>query len=162
MFKGFERRLQSKSFGLYCLGAGLVSLIGSTALIGIVLGIARLLDIDIQWPDSTDKISLADLFGTVLFAPMIETVLLIAILNLFGHLGLGFNASCVSSALMWGIAHGFLQPVRFFGSILSFLVFSFGYFLWRSQSRNKAFLAALTPHMFVNTIGMVIVHLASP
>ena len=74
-----------------------------------------------------------------------------ALLWLLRRLGFAAPAACTASALLWALAHGALQPVRFFGTLWSFTVFSVGYLHWRRKSRTHGFTAAAGPHIVVNS-----------
>lgn len=146
-------RIATLPLASYCLLAGVIALFGSAALIGIALFVSHAMGLTPAPDSSIDTPGLADAFGIIVFAPLVETLLLAGCLRLTS--GLGHIRSCLVCALFWGVLHGLLSPVRFFGTIWSFFVFGFSYLLWRKRSVGHAFTAAAVPHVIVNSVAFV-------
>lgn len=96
--------------------------------------------------------SLADAFGSVVLAPVVETLLLAALLRVLSSTSLRPETSAGVSAVLWGTFHGLFGALWFFGTAWSFFVFSCGYIAWRRPSFGHAFLAAAVPHALVNSV----------
>jgi hypothetical protein len=147
----------------YALLAGLVSLAGSMALAGSADAIARAAGIAQpaegmpEWP-----IGWVDLAGLVVFAPIVETLLLSTLLStllsallwallwaLSRVIASPVRIAAVSS-LLWGGLHGAVAPMWFFGTVWAFFVFSYAYLAWRPRSYGHAFIAAALPHAMQN------------
>ena len=99
---------------------------------------------------SAEQLDTLTVLGVIALAPLLETLLLILGLKFCELLGLGFFRAAAVSAIGWAILHGFLMPIRFFGSVISFFVFGCAYLAWRRQSFSKGFWAAALPHGLVN------------
>lgn len=99
-----------------------------------------------------------DAFGSIVFSPVVETLLLSLLLA-----GLRMTTSRVRVragvvALLAGLLHGTRVPLWFFPSVWLFFVLSLAYEAWRPRSRKHAFVAAMVPHMAIN--GSVVVMVA--
>ena len=150
----FATKLRALPLWLYCITAGLVAFLGSAVVIVTSWGIATALGIDVDLGSNSEQVSLGSAFGMLVFAPVIETLLLIGLLKLLGRIGLSARTACVVSALLWGLGHGLLHPMRFFGSLWSFVVFGASYLSWRGEFPRSGFIAAAGPHLVVNSIAL--------
>ena len=86
-----------------------------------------------------------------LVTPMVETLFLAFAIGSLGLLSFPAKHVAVASALGWGICHGALAPLWFFGAVWSFFVFSTAYITWRPVSFWHAFFGAAIPHILVNS-----------
>lgn len=155
------RRTRALPLWLYCIAAGLVAFLGSAFVLGASWGIATALGLEFSLDSDSEQITWADAFGMVVFAPLVETLLLIGLLKLLNRAGLNDRAACIVSALLWGLLHGLLHPMRFFGSIWSFAIFGAGYLAWRGKSPRSGFMAAAGPHVVVNSIVLGLPHVGA-
>jgi hypothetical protein len=104
------------------------------------------------------KLAMPDMwefFGNIIFAPVGETALLVAGLLLLGRTRLWVNEKSLICAIAFGILHGVLQgwiklPVAAWG----FYFFATAFLRWSQASMTKAVLAALAPHVIVNSAVM--------
>ncbi|MGY0559513.1 CPBP family glutamic-type intramembrane protease [Luteimonas sp. A277] len=149
-----KRRVEELPLAAYCLVAGVAALIGSFALVAGVVLVAGVFGVDAMPDGPGGSLGVADVVGTLIFAPVVETFLFAGLLKLLS--GLGPLRSCVVSAVIWGLAHGLLEPIRFAGSVWSFFVFGFGYLLWGQRSFKHGFVAAAVPHVIVNCVALAI------
>lgn len=99
-------------------------------------------------------ISLPEVLGTVVFAPLVETLLLAGTLKLVADFTQNPLRLAVCSALIWGVFHGLFGALWFFGTVWSFFVFSCAYLAWRKCSFSHAYFAAALPHMLINATAM--------
>jgi len=152
--RAIEGYLASLPLMAYCVVAGIVALAGSTGLCSVALLVAHALGFDTGLGDLPESPGLIDGFGTIIFAPLAETFLLVGGLSVVSRLGRA--VSCVASAIAWGALHGLLAPIQFFGTVWSFFVFGFGYLLWRRRSVKHAFAAAAVPHFLVNGVLLLV------
>lgn len=101
--------------------------------------------------------SMIDIIGTVIFAPLVETLMLIGGVKLLSSFLTRPGIIATSSALAWGLFHGMFGLMWFFGTAWSFFVFTCGYLAWRRVSPGHAFAAAALPHALLNALVMVVV-----
>ena len=139
----------------YCLLAGVVALVGSALLVLAARLGAVALGLPLEFaPGSKTLPTFANVAAVVFIAPVVETGLLVALLWFLRRLGLVPQATCIAAAVIWALAHGLFAPVRFFGSLWSFVVYGAGYLQWRQKSRAQGFMAAAGPHIVVNSAAM--------
>jgi membrane protease YdiL (CAAX protease family) len=86
----------------------------------------------------------------VLFAPLVETLIMVPVVLLLQRL-LGFGPAVVASAVLWGIAHSLAAPV--WGLVIwwPFLIFSIAMLTWRRQSLVAAVLVVFAIHAVQNS-----------
>lgn len=89
-------------------------------------------------------------------APLVETLVLSAMLEGLRRLTPRVEVAAIASALAWGAAHAWFHPLWFFGTVWSFYVFSRGYLAWRPVSYKHAFGAAALPHALVNASALLL------
>jgi hypothetical protein len=135
----------------YALTAGLVSLAGSMALAASADAIARAAGI-VEPTEGVPEWSIGwvDLAGLVVFAPLVETLLLSALLWGLSRFIASPVRVAAASALIWGGLHGAVAPMWFFGTVWAFFVFSYAYLAWRPRSYRHAFFVAALPHAMQN------------
>jgi len=155
------RRIRALPLWLYCFAAGLIAFSGSMIVLGTSWGVAAALGIDVDPGSGAGRLTWADAFGMLVFAPVLETLVLIGLLELLGRAGLESRTACVVSALLWGVLHGLLHPMRFFGSVWSFMVFGASYLSWRGECPRSGFVAAAGPHLVVNAVAFGLLHIGS-
>ena len=150
-------------FAIYCVAAGITALAGSLFLVGITWLIANKFGYDpLGSSESTEEaLSWLDAFGFIIFAPVVETFLLILLLKLLARHGLTPIQSCFASCVLWALGHALIHPMAFVGTILSFFLFGWGYLAWRSKSGAYGFWAAAIPHAIVNSAVVSVGMLAS-
>lgn len=140
----------------YCLAAFAIALIPSLSLVMIVAALLGGAGFD---PSSLSRHDLqatpAHLIGALIFAPLFETFLLAAGLSLLWRLKPSRPLVASISALLWGLAHGLIAPLSFFGTVWGFFVFSCAYLAWRPTSFGNGYIAAAVPHALVNLAGMM-------
>ena len=104
----------------------------------------------------------AAIFALVIFAPVVETLIMgLALLILL--LFLPPVAAIVVSAAAWGAAHSLMVPI--WGLVIwwPFLVFSTLFVAWRSRSLTFAFLIPMGVHALQNLVpALLIAYGAAP
>ena len=135
----------------YCACAALVALTGSAALFGLAAFLNHLCHFTAPFHGPEGRPGAGTVFGAILFAPVVETALLIGLLKLLVRCGLSETAAVTVSAIIWGLLHGTQHPLRFFGTVWSFAVFGYGYFSWHRRQPRRGFAAASVPHALLNT-----------
>lgn len=96
----------------------------------------------------------------VVVAPLVETALLAAVIELLRRLTANVWIVAVVTGLAWGAAHAVFHPLWFFGTAWSFFVFARGYLAWRPVSYKHAFGAAALPHALVNASALLMQFIA--
>jgi len=96
------------------------------------------------------------LFALVVFAPVLETLIMGGVLLVLVQL-LGPTAAVVASALGWGVAHSLAAPA--WGLVIwwPFLIFSTLFVVWRQRSLAAAFAVPAVAHGLHNLVPAVIV-----
>lgn len=105
-------------------------------------------------------VTLGNVFGAVVFAPVVETFMLAGLLKVLSSTSLHPAVCAAFSAVLWGGLHGLFGALWFFGTVWGFFVFSCGYITWRHTSFRQGFLAASVPHALVNSIAMLLLWVA--
>jgi hypothetical protein len=92
----------------------------------------------------------------VLFAPVVETLIMGAVL-LFLLLFLSPTAAIILSAIGWGIAHSLVAPM--WGLVIwwPFLIFSTLFVAWRSRSLALAFAIPALVHALQNLVPAILI-----
>ena len=135
----------------YSLLAFAISILPGTILSGTGILVAEFLGYDSSiLSGKSYPLDLANLLRTVVVAPVLETLMLAL---LMGFLSTMFKRELVVvtlSALLWGVLHGLLGPLRFFGTAWAFFVFSSAFLVWSRKSFSSGLLAAGIPHVLQN------------
>lgn len=103
--------------------------------------------------------------GAVIIAPIVETALLLLLLRFLQFLDVPDAWAAAVAGVSWGVLHGLVAPLWFFGPAWAFFVFSWAALFWRRVSWWHAFAAATVPHALINaTVGVVlrVLHAPSP
>lgn len=126
--------------------------------LAFVLSIAGALALAALWslvfpaappPDFSDVSGATAIFALVIFAPVLETLIMAAILAVLLRLIPPVYAILASAAL-WGMAHSLLAPT--WGLVIwwPFLIFSTLYVVWRQRSLLLALVIPATVHALQN------------
>ena len=146
-----DGRLLRRSLINYVLAIG-----GSYALVIIAYGVAIMAGIPAEALETPGvKINLWDFIGAVVFAPVVETLLLAGLLALITRRW-GIVPKAIISAMIWGGLHAIAAPFWFFGTVFGFFVFSCSYMVWRQKSFACGFAAAALPHALINLSAFVL------
>lgn len=103
----------------------------------------------------------AALFALVIFAPVVETLLMgLALLILLFFVPP--SAAIMLSAVGWGVAHSLMVPI--WGLVIwwPFLVFSTLFVAWRSRSLVLAFLIPMCVHALQNVVPALLLAYGAP
>jgi hypothetical protein len=110
---------------------------------GFDLPFSKLPEFDFSWKS---------FWSTVIFAPIIETYLLI--FTLFVLRNWRFKTEglklAIIAGILWGLLHGVQSWPWFFAPAWSFFIYSTAYETWRLTSFKKAYFAAAIPHALNN------------
>ena len=126
--------------------------------VAFVLSIAGALALAALWslifpaapqPDFGGVSGAAAIFALVIFAPVLETLIMAGVLALLLRL-LPPVGAVLASAALWGIAHSLLAPT--WGLVIwwPFLIFSTLYVVWRQRSLLLALVVPATVHALQN------------
>jgi membrane protease YdiL (CAAX protease family) len=135
----------------YCLLAWPIALVPSVALVAGAYSLLALAGANMAELGPPERsTTLAAVLGTVVFAPVVETLALAALLRLLSSLSENATLVAAASAVVWGCLHALFGALWFFGTVWSFFVFSCAYLAWRKASFRQALVAACVPHALVN------------
>lgn len=103
----------------------------------------------------------AAMLALVVFAPVVETLIMGAVLLVL-LLVLSPPVAAIISAIGWGAAHSWVAPI--WGLVIwwPFLVFSILFVTWRGRSLALAFLIPMCVHALQNLIPAILVASAAP
>lgn len=92
----------------------------------------------------------------VLFAPVVETLIMAAILSIMARF-MSATTAVLSSALLWGIAHSLQAAV--WGLVIwwPFLIFSTLFMVWRQHSLFVGLAMAATCHALQNLVPAIVI-----
>ena len=128
-----------------------VALVPSLLLVAAAYGATVAAGVDPRpFNRSMSAPSLAGFAGSVVFAPVLETLLLAGVISLLQVASKSTVFVAVISAVIWGALHATLGVLAFFGTVWSFFVFSCAFLAWRKISFARAFVAAAVPHALCN------------
>jgi len=132
--------------------AFLVSLAGALACVALGLAVLELAGLPRDGMDQVDAgTGWRAFIAGVLFAPVVETLLLGGMLALMpGRWSIPSRA--LLAGLLWGLLHGLVAPIWFIGTWFPFFVFSCCWMTWRRRSFRHAFAAAALPHALHNLV----------
>ena len=150
-------RLLSPNISLwrYSLEAWPIALIPSVLLLVLAAGLFALAGVSFESvAPPAREVSVSSFLGVVIFAPIVETLILIGGIKVLGSISSCPVVVAMMSALVWGLLHGSFGALWFFGSVWSFFVLSCAYLAWRDQSFIAGFIAASVPHVLVNLTAM--------
>jgi membrane protease YdiL (CAAX protease family) len=140
----------------YCLLAFPAALIPSLVSVSVAFGIFSILGANLAAIAAPDRSATAgEVFGAVVFAPIVETLLLAALLRALSALITQTLLIALASAVVWGCLHALFGFLWFFGTAWSFFIFSCGYIAWRRISFRHAFIAAAVPHALINSTALL-------
>jgi hypothetical protein len=111
-------------------------------------------DSSLMPPDK--RVTLETVFSAVVFAPVVETLLLAGGLKVISLLTHRKVMIASLSAAAWGYLHSLVGPLAFIGTFWSFFVFSCTYMAWRKTSFVYAYTAAAAPHALLNITALFI------
>ncbi len=122
-----------------------LTIVGSSLL---SYGVAYLAP-DTAGPDLGDTSGAVKLFLIALFSPVVETLIMAAILTILLRLLNGWQA-VIASAALWGVLHSLASPL--WGAVIwwPFLIFSTLYVTWRPQGFWKAVAIVSSVHVLQN------------
>ncbi|MGQ3054784.1 MAG: hypothetical protein ACT6S0_23600 [Roseateles sp.] len=139
------------SLTLHCLLAWPAALLPSAAFIGVAYGLGLALGIDMAFFEAPEREgTFKEFFGMVVFAPLVETLLLAGLLALLSRMSRRPVFVAAASSVLWGCLHGSFGLLWLVGTFWSFYIFSCSYLAWRAQAWWKAYVAAALPHAVLN------------
>jgi hypothetical protein len=100
---------------------------------------------------------LRDLFGNIVVAPLAETATLVFGLLMLRKASLPVAVNSLICAAAFGVLHGVLQGwMKFPVAAWAFYFFANGFQTWGATSIGIGTLAALLPHVIINTTVMAV------
>ena len=124
--------------------------------VSVLLGMLTAMLMPEALPPRFDVEGSAAIVALVLFAPIVETLIMGAVLLVL-LLVLPPSAAIIASALGWGVAHSLIAPT--WGLVIwwPFLIFSTLFVAWRSRSLAFAFLIPACVHALQNVVPAILV-----
>ncbi|WP_152682715.1 hypothetical protein [Caenimonas sp. SL110] len=101
-------------------------------------------------------VSLASAFQSILFAPLVETLLLALLIEACAFFRLNKLLIAVIAGVIAGLLHAIASPIWFFTSAWAFFVYACAYLAWRPSSVPVAFTAAALVHALNNLVAAVL------
>jgi hypothetical protein len=152
---------KTRSFLVYCIVAWHVALIPSILIVIAAHALFSQAGVDVS-PLQRPAVDMQgrNLWIATVASPVIETLILGAVLGLLEFVTRRRQWLAILSALAWGGAHAWFHPMWFFGTVWSFYVFSRGWLAWRPVSYKHAFGAAALPHALVNSSALLVQYFA--
>lgn len=130
-----------------------LALIPAAVLVGLVTLASHFVLGDLSdYARPMPSFSLANFVGTVIVAPIAETLMMAISLPLIHFYMRRIVVSALVSGLLWGLLHALITPLAFVGPAWAFFVLSASYLAWRDVSFKKAFAVAFIPHAFNNAL----------
>jgi hypothetical protein len=105
--------------------------------------------------ESVESHVLIEFFGVVIFAPVVETLLMIPILGGIGVFTKNAPLTVLISALVWAIGHSLIWPPWGVVVFIPFLVFSHAFLQWKRESTKSAFIVVVSIHALINLTAFV-------
>jgi hypothetical protein len=144
--------------GLYILKMWPVQTIPSLVIIISSYYVAKLLGFQelFHLKHSSTTLSLpVRFFGTVIFSPAIETLLMIPLFGLLRGITKNQLALVFLSALVWALLHSILIPIWGLGVFWGFVVLSSSYLAWSDKSPKLAYWVTFALHALNNLTAFV-------
>jgi hypothetical protein len=142
----------------YCLCLVPLAIVPSVLLSILAILLADAVGVDVAAHSAPARdATFRSFMGAVVFAPIVETLILSWLLKVLLSTSLSIVESAVVSAGLWGLFHGMFGALWFFGTVWSFFVFSCGYIVWCRASYWHGFLAASIPHALVNSMMLLFI-----
>jgi membrane protease YdiL (CAAX protease family) len=126
----------------------LLSLVGSLVLAALV----RLVAPDLEGPQFPALDPAMMLFLLVVFAPVVETLIMAAALELLLRLRLPPAAAILLSTVGWALGHSSQAPAWGLAIWWPFLIFSTLFVVWRQRSYSAALGVPLAAHALQNLL----------
>jgi hypothetical protein len=152
-------KLRRLSIIPYCLICGSIALLGSLLITGTTIMLGLDLESHIGEYGADINLTLNQVLGVGVVWPVIETAILTTFLHVLFKSKLTEHQCCIVSALLWGVLHGLLVPMKFLTASWTFYIFSISFWLWKKRGYKKAFIAAALPHIILNSAALVLMFL---
>lgn len=155
-FKSFFSCRRNVSLVLYIARSTLHALCGTLVVLPLVaayLFLTGQLD-DFRGPRR--DLSVEAFIVTIILGPIVESAVTVVMVRLLGLLKITENwRVALICALLWGALHAVALPIWFFGVVISFYIYTYGYLVWIESSAVAAWLALAVPHSAINAMVMI-------
>ncbi|MEZ9233828.1 hypothetical protein AB4259_22510 [Vibrio amylolyticus] len=112
-----------------------------------------------ETPNENLSFSFADAFGLILFAPLVETILLVPVVLLAKKLTKSIVLAACLGALFFSILHSMLHPIWGLFTFAPFVVFCIGFQVWHKKPVPEGARVAFLIHAFHNSYVIMIMGL---
>lgn len=159
----FLKNFTRPHIGLYVLLLGSICFLGATVIASSQVWLIHLISNEAKWGGNSildywfgDESSSPSLSKLTVSGPILETLLLLVLLYLLSSLFRNRFAICCISAVMWGLAHAFINsPSNGLPSAWIFFILSSSVFDWEDDA-NKQYFAPLAIHSLSNAMAYFI------
>ncbi|WP_394154378.1 hypothetical protein [Vibrio maritimus] len=121
---------------------------------------ALVLLVDFIWGlpfDGPDiEVSIADSFGSILFGPAIETLLMVALLLFVTEFTDRIILPAFLCAFIFSLMHSMSHPLWGVFTFIPFVIFSIAFLVWRQNSTKTGFTVAFSTHALHNSFMVLI------
>ena len=145
--------LDRESLIRFCFQAFLVTTIGAIFVTAFTQGLMQAIGVKNTRLTTGvfDGFNIKDFLGMVIFAPVVETLILGLFIQIVSFFSIDRIIICCVSAMVAAIFHANTNGIyHFFGPLILFFSFSYSFILWRVHSYRFAYIAACVPHMLNN------------
>ena len=144
----------------YSLVTFVLVILPSIAIMALLIASFHLAHIDVtRFTPPQTSTSVAGFFGTVFFAPIVETYILAVLITILSSFIQNKFHVAIVSGLLWGIGHAAFGLLWFFAPAWIFFVLTCSYMAWREKSFKHAYFAAFIPHALNNATAVIAVYL---
>jgi len=149
--------LNGKSLSFFCFQTFLIITPGTILAIFLVRNFLLMLGVnDAHAIPLKSEIDFNYFIKIVIFAPVIETLILSLLIKLVSMFFANKIIICFISAAVFTSLHGMNGINTIVGPFILFFSFSHSFILWRKHSYKYAYIAACMPHVLNNLLAFLI------
>ena len=158
----FLNRVAGKVSGVglyrYVLFASVTSFLGGSILIFISEYLISSAGIEIHTINRDINLNSTDIFGYIIFAPLLESFLIAFFSMWYKPNQLNKHTFSFIIAFIFAMVHIYFVPMSFLGVLFSFYIYAYSYLIWREKvNRYIGYWSAAIPHIIANAIALSIV-----
>lgn len=145
-----------KSLLSYCLFSSIIAFVPALVLLSAMYLLMKYFDADMSMWSQKLRMNIGDILGVAIFAPIIETTVLIPILIILKIKIASENIVSVIAALFFGVLHSVVSLFWLIGPVWTFFIYSNVFFAWQKRSIIYAFFATVIVHSMSNIAALAI------
>lgn len=105
------------------------------------------------------ELEFIDAFNIVVIIPIIETLLLSLLVGVLTFYTRKKNLIVAIVSISFAVVHALAFPVSIVFSLLAFIIFTKNYIIWREKGYRYGFIAAIAPHISMNSFAATLMAL---